>query len=175
MTQIRFKTIGKNIKPYKEQICLFFDSLDNELIFFSNVNYDRIWNAENIILAFDNDKIIGLAGIAKYRHIFHSGYTIVKKEYHTKGVGGFLHLKRKAEARKNCNILILWIKPKNKLSLDLNRLNGAKYVGTREGILCFALTFNKKGQVLFHILKAAFPIRNFLDRLKKSMQASMQI
>jgi hypothetical protein len=167
MTQIRFETVGKNIKAYKEKICLFFDSLDQELIFFNNPNYDRIWNAENTILAFDNDKIIGLAGIATYRHIFHLGYIIVKKDYQSKGVGGFLHLKRKVEARKNCNILISWINPENKLSLELNRLNGAKYVGTREKIFCFALIFNKKGQVLFQILKAAFPIRNFLDRLKK--------
>jgi RimJ/RimL family protein N-acetyltransferase len=169
MTQIRFDTIGRNITKYKEQICLFFGSLDQELIFFNNTNNDRIWNAENTILAFDNDKIIGLAGIVKYHHIFHSGYIIVKKEYHSKGVGGFLHLKRKDEARKNCNILISWINPGNKLSMELNRLNGAKHVGTREGILCFALTFNKKGQVLFYLLKAAFPIRKFLDNLKKKL------
>jgi hypothetical protein len=167
MIHIRFETVGGNILNYKEQIRLFFDSLDQELKFFNNTNYNRIWNAETIILAFDHDQIIGLAGIIKYHHIFHSGYVIVKKEYHSKGVGGFLHLRRKAEARKNCNILISWINPENKLSLELNRLNGAKYVGTREGIHCFALTFNKKGQVLFHILKAAFPIRIFLDRFKK--------
>lgn len=165
MTGIRFETIRTGIINYKEKICSFLNGLDIEKNSFNAQDIDRILNAQILILAFDNDKIIGFTGITKYL-IFHTTYIVVKKEYQSKGIGGFLHLKRKAEAIIEVNLLLSWILPTNKLSLDLNQINGAEYAGKRWEMECYALPLNKKGRILFYLLKLFLLFGNLLDKLR---------
>ena len=155
MPDIRFESIHSNIDEFQHQIDAFFKSLDTEREFFRTADKEMILKSELLIAAIDQQSIVGLASLVK-RWPVHKAYTVVKKEYQTKGIGGFLYLKRNVLAKSRFNLALSFINPENTRSLEINSDMGSRNVGKRFGGLYMALPYNRKGLLLLLLL---FPRR----------------
>ncbi|WP_456479104.1 GNAT family N-acetyltransferase [Nautilia sp.] len=65
-------------------------------------------NADIIITAYDNDKIVGIArAVTDYHYCCYLSDLAVDKEYQHQGIGKTLILRLKQKLHKNCKIILL--------------------------------------------------------------------
>lgn len=165
MNDIAFTLIEttEDLNKYRKQLVTFFGSLSTEKRYFTNLNMDYVKNSDFILIASDEDRIVGVAGVETTHLIAHKAYVGVKKEYQT-GLGAFLSLKRNHEARRRYPFIILKINPDNVASQKMNRALGYRELGRRYSDDYLIMPFSPLGLCLFYAFKIALPAVNLFDK-----------
>lgn len=166
MNTIQYIKIAKedNLKNWTSQLNLFFDSLDTEKEFFSNLGMEYINDSNFIIIAKEDGKIVGIAGVKTSYLIIHKAYIVVEKG-HQGGLGTILSMKRNEESQRLYNSILLKIHLNNIASQKMNRNLGCKVVGKRFSEDYFIMPFNVWGLCMFYLLRAIMPSVHCIDRI----------
>jgi len=85
MTETSFINITNKLSEYSDQIDSFVRQLDSEKEFF-DMTTERVMRSELVLVAIDNDQVVGISGLERKFEITRS-YSILGKNYQGTGLG----------------------------------------------------------------------------------------
>ena len=150
---------------YNSQVIDFLEIIKKEQKFF-DLKINRFQESEMCVIAMVDSEIIGMTGLLKKKGIVRN-YIAVSRSYYRKGIGKKLNHELLTNAAKKYNFLMSLIDTRNIKSLKLYLSCGYKLLGERFGMNYTILHFNKKGFLVYCLLKLFFPILNIIDTFRK--------
>lgn len=164
MTKLYFINITNKLNQHKDAINYFLVKLNSETEYF-NLRLERILKSEVVIVAKDNNEIIGIGGLEKKYRIIRN-YLLIKKEYQGRSLGKHFVDELLIAAKNNYNLIMAIIDEENIISLKLHRISGYKIAGKRDNLYYAFNPLNTKGLLFYYLIKIMFPALKIVDIFK---------
>ncbi|CAN2045907.1 hypothetical protein GMMP13_220024 [Candidatus Magnetomoraceae bacterium gMMP-13] len=160
------KDISSNIKAYKKQLEFFLDNLDVER-FYIKLSLERFYTSKILLAQFANDKIVAVAGIEKW-HGLDKSYFLIRKDFQGKGIGKKISSELNNHAiKKGLSYFLGVLNKKNIGMLKVCIATNYKIIGNLKNIIYLIVPCNKKGTVLYYLLKIGFSLLTFIISVMK--------
>lgn len=156
--------ITEKKSKYNDLIENFLDSLDEEKQYFE-LDRERFAKFELIIIAIDNERIVGLCGLERKMGFVRTLMTI-HKGHQSRGLAQKMVVKLISEARKTHNIILGVTEEKNYKAENLQYLFGYKKVGKKGHLVYSFKPLNIKGLIIYYFIRAVFPLIKIIDRFR---------
>jgi len=160
---IQYENISNQLTINYTRLTRFLDELDSEREFF-HVTIERVLNSALVILAFDNEKVIGITGLEKKWGIMRS-YVVVKKDYQGKRIAENLYNERlKHTSSIKCNIILAVVEKRNLKSINHCISRGYRFGGEYWGNLrYYYLVLNFRGYMQYIALRLINPLLRLIN------------
>lgn len=141
---------------YGEQIIRFLDQLDEER-YYIKLTPERIMHSELVIAEFDHENIIALCG-ARRRFKLLWSYFLIKREHQGRGLGWKFSEELIRRSKERYNVLMSIVDSNNTKMAAVFTKTGYRLIGSRKNINYYCVPLNWKGQIIYHVMKAGFPL-----------------
>lgn len=161
---IRIIDITNEVKRNTPNLHNFISGLDKEKKHI-NLDIDRVLRSKMVLVAMDQNKIIGIAGFESKYKIFRS-YIIVKKGYQRRGIGHLLLEKLLTDGNAKYGLVVARVERENEKSIKFHERKGYQMVGKRRRIVYMMKPLSFNGLFLCHLFTIFFPFFHVLDFLR---------